>query len=89
MADLVETEAPAQIGVREFRGNMTSYLRRARQGASFMITAHGEVLAQLLPPAPAMRPPRQPGALRGQIRIGPDFDTLPEDILAAMEGEED
>ncbi len=89
MADLAEREDPAQIGVREFRGNMTSYLRRARQGNSFLITAHGEVLAELRPPAPVLRPARQPGALRGQIRIAPDFDTLPEEILAAMEGEED
>ena len=30
---------------------------------------------------------RTPGALKGRIRMAPDFDTLPEEMLAAMEGE--
>jgi hypothetical protein len=33
-----------------------------------------------------LRPARQPGALRGQIRLAADFDTLPDDVLDAMEG---
>jgi hypothetical protein len=39
--------------------------------------------------AQAARPRRQPGALRGKIWIAPDFDALPSDMLAAMEGEEE
>jgi antitoxin (DNA-binding transcriptional repressor) of toxin-antitoxin stability system len=74
-----------QVGVREFRGNMTGFLRQARQGASFLITSHGEVVAELRPPAPAARPRRMPGALKGRIIMAADFDTLPDDILAAME----
>lgn len=75
-----------QVGVREFRGNMTGFLRQARQGASFLITSHGEVIAELRPPASAQPPRRIPGALSGKIRMAPDFDTLPEDILDVMEG---
>jgi antitoxin (DNA-binding transcriptional repressor) of toxin-antitoxin stability system len=77
-----------QVGVREFRGNMTGFLRQARQGASFLITSHGEVVAELHPPAAAERARRVPGALRGKIRMAADFDALPDDVLAAMEGEE-
>ncbi len=40
-----------------------------------------EVSTDTQPPAQ-----RQPGALRGQIRMAPDFDMLPGDVLAAMEG---
>ena len=29
--------APLRIGVREFRGNMTGFLRQARSGASLLI----------------------------------------------------
>jgi antitoxin (DNA-binding transcriptional repressor) of toxin-antitoxin stability system len=76
---------PRRLGVREFRGNMAGFLRQARQGSSFIITSHDEVLAEIHPPSALARPPRQPGALRGKIRMAPDFDRLPADVLAAME----
>ncbi len=77
---------PRRVGVREFRGNMTGFLRQARQGASFLITSHDEVVAELHPPSPPKRARRLPGTLRGQIWMAPDFDTWPDDILDAMEG---
>lgn len=80
---------PQKVGVREFRGRLTEYLRRVRGGAAFLITSHDEVIAELRPPSPQQRPRRELGALRGKIRIAPDFDTLPADILAAMEGDGD
>jgi antitoxin (DNA-binding transcriptional repressor) of toxin-antitoxin stability system len=91
MAELQQNdlERPRQVGVREFRGNMSGFLRQARHGASFLITSHGEVIAEIRPPSVAERPRRQPGALAGRLRIGPDFDTLPADLLASMEGDED
>jgi antitoxin (DNA-binding transcriptional repressor) of toxin-antitoxin stability system len=73
------------VGVREFRGNMTGYLRQVQQGASFLITSHGAVLAELRPPAGTTPPARVPGALRGKISMAADFDTLPPDIMAAIE----
>ncbi|MEA2729905.1 MAG: hypothetical protein QOF70_4380, partial [Acetobacteraceae bacterium] len=45
-----------------------------------------EVVAEIHPPSVASRPRRQPGALRGKIRMASDFDSLPADVLAAMEG---
>lgn len=84
-----DPKQPRHLGVREFRGNMTGFLRQARQGASFLITSHGEVIAEVRPPTVAERPRRQPGALRGKIKISSDFDKLPEDVLTAMEGHED
>ncbi len=35
-----------------------------------------EVLAELRPPAPRTRSGRQPGALRGRIRMAADFDAI-------------
>ena len=46
------------------------------------------MLAEVGPPRQAERPSRRPGALRGKIRMAPDFDDLSADVLAAMEGEE-
>jgi antitoxin (DNA-binding transcriptional repressor) of toxin-antitoxin stability system len=77
---------PRRIGVREFRANMTGFLRQARQGTAFLITSHDEVVAEIRPPSVASRPRRQPGALRGKIRMASDFDSLPADIVAATEG---
>jgi hypothetical protein len=69
-------------------GNLTGFLRQARQGRSFLVMSHDQVLAEVGPPRKAERPPRCPGALRGKIRLAPDFDRLPADVLAAMEGQE-
>ncbi|KQO92929.1 MAG: prevent-host-death protein [Methylobacteriaceae bacterium] len=82
-----DTPEPQRLGVREFRGNMAGFLRQVREGRSFLIMSRDEVLAELRPPAAPPRPARQPGALRGKIRMAPDFDALPPDLLAAMEGE--
>jgi antitoxin (DNA-binding transcriptional repressor) of toxin-antitoxin stability system len=89
MADPEQVEkAPRQIGVRALRGNLDAVLREAKAGTSFQVTLRGAVLAEIHPPSPTARAVREPGALRGRIHIGPDFDTLPPDVLAAMAGED-
>lgn len=77
-----------QVGIRAFREHLSGYLRQARDGETFLVTSNGEVLAEIRPPSAQVRPPRRPGALRGRIVLAPDFDTLPADVLAAMEGGE-
>ncbi len=79
---------PRRIGVRELRDNLTGFLRQVQDGASFVVTSHDKIVAELRPPQIPQPDRRAPGALRGKIRIAPDFDTLPAEILAAMEGEE-
>ncbi len=78
---------PRRVGVREFRGNLSGFLRQASQGGSFLVTSHDQVLAEVRPPPRTERPRRRPGSLRGKIRMAPDFDVLPPCVLAAMEGE--
>ncbi len=73
------------VGVRELRGNLTHYLREAREGRSVLITSHDTVIAELRAPSPEFLPVREAGALRGQIQMADDFDSLPEDILDAIE----
>ena len=62
-------------------------MRLVRNGASFIVTSRDEDVAIILPPLPAVRPRRQAGGLRGRIWMAPDFDTLPAEILACMEGD--
>jgi antitoxin (DNA-binding transcriptional repressor) of toxin-antitoxin stability system len=81
-------DAPIKVGVRELRGNLSGFLRQARQGASFLVMSHDEVVAEVRPPSEMGRPRRRPGALRGKIRLAPDFDHTPADVIAVMEGEE-
>ena len=82
---------PQRVGVRELRENLTGLLHQVRNGRSFLVTSRGQVLAELRPaPAPKTEQGRRkPGAIRGEIWTAPNFDTLPPDVLAAMEGEED
>ena len=79
---------PQRVGVRELRENLTGFLRQVRHGRSFLVTSRDQVLAELRPASKAEQPRRKPGALRGEIWMAPDFDTLPPDVLAAMEDEE-
>jgi antitoxin (DNA-binding transcriptional repressor) of toxin-antitoxin stability system len=77
-----------RIGVREFRGNFSSFMRQVRHGASFIVTSRDEAVAIIQPPQSPARPRRQPGTLRGKIQMAPEFDALPADIVASMEGDE-
>ncbi len=86
MANPADTNHVLRIGVRELRGNLTRTLRQVREGASVLVTSHGAVIAELHPPTPEHLAPRQFGLLRGQVWMADDFDALPEDVLAAMEG---
>ena len=85
MDEVPQDKSPRRVGVREFRGNLTGFLRQAREGQSFLIMSHDEVLAEVGPPPRVERPRRRPGALRGKIRLAADFDVLPADVLASME----
>jgi len=46
--------------------------------------SHGQVIAELHPPSIQAQPHRQPDGL--QMWMAPDFDDLPDDVLAEMEG---
>ncbi len=76
---------PQKIGVREFRGNLTTYLRQVRQGQVILVTSHDEVVAELRPPAPPLRARRVSGSLRAQLRMADDFDQTPPDMLEGLD----
>jgi antitoxin (DNA-binding transcriptional repressor) of toxin-antitoxin stability system len=88
-ADHRNQSTPEHVGVREFRSNLSRFLRQVRQGRTFLVMSHDQAVAEVRPPPAMGMPKRRPGALRGRIRMAPDFDALPREVLAAMEGEEE
>jgi antitoxin (DNA-binding transcriptional repressor) of toxin-antitoxin stability system len=78
------TSSPRRVGVREFRGNLTSFLQQVQDGQRFVLTSHHKAVAEIGPPSSDVAV-RKPGVLRGKIKLADDFDSLPADVLKAME----
>ncbi|MBX9930774.1 MAG: prevent-host-death protein [Methylobacterium sp.] len=87
-SDRDEKETPRRLELREFETSMTAVLHQARHGSSFVVTSGDEVLTEVHPPSKSLRFRRQPGALRGRIRMAGDFDVFTARALATIEGEE-
>lgn len=76
-----------KVGIRNFRSNLGGFLRRARGGEVIVLTSHDKEVAEIhavTPLAGTIR--RKPGTLKGRIRIAPDFDSLPDEMIEAFEG---
>lgn len=86
------------IGVRELKNNLSHYVRQVEGGKRFSVTAHGRVVAELVPPATdtakkgsKAKPSRYEqlvaqGLIRPAIVEGPlEDDELPA-LLAPGEG---
>lgn len=69
--------------VTEAKAQLSALLERVRNGEEIILGKAGRPIAKLVPYRP-QAVPRQPGALRGKIRIADDFDELPPDIAAAF-----
>lgn len=85
---MASTLAPIEIGVREARANFSHYLARAREGVPVIIRARGAAAVQLRLANDVIPDPRllrQPGWLKGGLRMADDFDDWPADIAAAFE----
>jgi prevent-host-death family protein len=87
--DPLEKEEPVRVGVRELRRNLSGLLRDVRSGATVVVTSRNQVVALIQPPPRNEEASRRPGRLRDRIWIAGDFDETPEELLGAMEGDED
>ena len=74
-----------RVGVRDLRANLSGLLRKVRHGATLIVMSRDQVVAEIRPPSGTVRGARKLGLLKGRIRMAPDFDELPPDILDAME----
>jgi prevent-host-death family protein len=67
-----------ETGVRELRNNLSRYLRRVEAGERIAVTAHGRVVAELVPPASAAGALGRFDVLVAEGVIRPPLDAEPK-----------
>lgn len=75
------------VNFREFRMNLSTYLRQAHDGAEIVVTSHGKEIARIVPPVPvAQQRVKLAGMFKGRLQMAADFDETPDELIDAMEG---
>ncbi len=70
----------------EAKSALSQLVERAAGGEEIVIAKAGKPMAKLVP-VTRSRKRRQPGAWKGRVKIGPDFDApLPRALRVAFEG---
>lgn len=72
-------EPRTTVNIHAAKTHLSRLVERAEQGEETIIARNGRPVARLVP-YEGERKPRQPGSLRGQIRILPGFDEMDEEI---------
>lgn len=75
-----------EAGIRELRDNLSRYLRRVESGERIAVTAHGRVVAELVPPGSGTRKSRPSrwdeliaaGVLHPPVETGDPFENWPD-----------
>lgn len=74
------------INIHHAKTHLSRLVERAAAGEEIIIAKAGQPMARLTAFCPS-KESRKPGYWEGRIRIGDDFDTLPDEIAAAFQGE--
>lgn len=75
------------VSMHQAKTNLSKLVQRAKAGETILLGAYGQIEAKLVPPD-LDRPKKQIGILSGKLVVPDDFDApLPDDILAAFEGD--
>ncbi|HEY7818117.1 MAG TPA: type II toxin-antitoxin system prevent-host-death family antitoxin [Vicinamibacteria bacterium] len=69
--------------ISEAKASLSELIDKASKGDEIILCRAGKPVAVLRAYRKAERP-REPGALRGKVRIAPDFDELPDDLADAL-----
>jgi prevent-host-death family protein len=72
------------VNIHEAKTHLSRLVERVEGGDEVVIARAGRPVARLVP-FRARSKPRAPGLWRGQVRLAPDFDRTPDDILDAFE----
>ena len=73
------------VNIHDAKTQFSKLIEAVKQGEQIVIMRGGKPAAMLVP-IPAQILVRQPGAMKGKIKIAADFDApLPDDIQAAFE----
>ena len=81
----------ASTGIRELKDNLSRYIRRIEAGERIAITAHGRIVAELVPPGSAGKGGRQSrfdelvaaGVIRPPLEPGDPTEDWPDIRLPA------
>jgi prevent-host-death family protein len=73
------------VNMHEAKTTLSRLVERALAGEEVVIAKDGRPLVRLVP-VRAPEAPRRPGRLRGRLRMAPDFDRTPDDVVDAFEG---
>ena len=68
------------VNMHEAKTNLSKLVQRAAAGEEIILAKAGEPVAKIVAYEAASKQPRVPGALKGQIRILPGFDEVPEEF---------
>ena len=71
------------VNISEAKAQLSALIAKVATGKEVLIGRAGTPVAKLVR-YDRNDSPRQPGALRGKIRISSDFDELPDDIAKAF-----
>ena len=87
------------VGIRELKNNLSHYVREVERGKRVSVTAHGRIVAELVPPgegSKAARKTNKPsrheqlvaeGVIRPAVEDGDPFEGLdPTPLMAPGEG---
>ncbi len=75
-----------QVNMHEAKSQLSKLGEKAWQGERVVIAKSGKPYLDLVPHREE-RKTRTPGRFKGQIKVADDFDTTPDEILEAFEGE--
>ena len=69
--------------VSQAKAELSALLERVSKGEEVILAKAGKPIAKIVSYHGPCGP-RQPGSMAGEIKIAPDFDSLPEDIAEAF-----
>ena len=78
-----DSEARTTVNIHAAKTHLSRLVERAEQGEETIIARNGRPVARLVP-YQVKREPRQPGLLRGRIRILPGFDEVDQEIARSF-----
>ena len=73
------------VNMHEAKSQLSSLVEQAMTGEDVIIAKAGKPMVKLVPVGRDTRL-RRPGRFKGQIRLTPDFDKTPEELIALFEG---
>ena len=73
------------VNIHQAKTHLSRLIEQVSRGETIIISKAGKPVAKLTA-IDSLLLPRQPGSMKGRIRIAPDFDDpLPESMLRAFE----